>query len=193
LCDAHEIDQPQWLNLTSIEAAFDFADKVGYPVLVRPSYVLSGAAMNVAYSAGELAKHLAEAEEVSADKPVVITEFIEGGREIDVDAVADNGEVIAHAISEHVENAGIHSGDATLMLPTQTIPLEEMKLVRETIRKIGKQWWPFRSQVLCTPVLCTSVLCTPVLYTPVLYTPVLGTSTVQTRYTHGTHTSMAHI
>ena len=183
LCDAHGIDQPQWLNLTSIEAAFDFADQVGYPVLVRPSYVLSGAAMNgrwcrtsgysrikssytfffdicslsftllsllslrlsllssVAYSAGELAKHLAEAEEVSADKPVVITEFIEGGREIDVDAVADNGEVIAHAISEHVENAGIHSGDATLMLPTQTIPLEEMKLVRETIRKIGKQCW----------------------------------------------------
>ena len=137
LCDLHNIDQPKWLNLTSVEAAFDFADEVGYPVLVRPSYVLSGAAMNVAYSAGELAKHLAEAEEVSADKPVVITEFIQGGREIDVDAVADHGEVIAHAISEHVENAGIHSGDATLMLPTQTIPLEEMNLVRETIRKIA--------------------------------------------------------
>ena len=137
LCDLHEIDQPKWLNLTSIEAAFDFADEVGYPVLVRPSYVLSGAAMNVAYTAGELAKHLAEAEEVSADKPVVITEFIEGGREIDVDAVADDGIVIAHAISEHVENAGIHSGDATLMLPVQTIPDEEMRLVRETIRKIA--------------------------------------------------------
>ena len=179
MCDAHEIDQPQWLNLTSIEAAFDFADKVGYPVLVRPSYVLSGAAMNVAYSAGELAKHLAEAEEVSADKPVVITEFIEGGREIDVDAVADNGEVIAHAISEHVENAGIHSGDATLMLPTQTIPLEEMKLVRETIRKIGKQWW--------WPSFPSTV------YTSTVYTSTVYTSTVQTRYTHGTHTSMAHI
>jgi carbamoyl-phosphate synthase (ammonia) len=106
-------------------------------VLVRPSYVLSGAAMNVAYSAGELSKHLAEAEEVSSDKPVVITKFVEGGREIDVDAVADNGTVIAHAISEHVENAGIHSGDATLMLPVQSIPKEEMKLVRETIRKIA--------------------------------------------------------
>jgi carbamoylphosphate synthase large subunit len=181
LCDAHEIDQPQWLNLTSIEAAFDFADKVGYPVLVRPSYVLSGAAMNVAYSAGELAKHLAEAEEVSADKPVVITEFIEGGREIDVDAVADNGEVIAHAISEHVENAGIHSGDATLMLPTQTIPLEEMKLVRETIRKIGKQWWPssFPSTVY-TSTVYTSTVYTSTVYTSTVYTSTVYTSTVYT-------------
>merc|ERR1711939_1082017 len=102
--------------------AFNFADKVGYPVLVRPSYVLSGAAMNVAYNAGELNTHLMQASEVSLDKPVVITKFIEGAREIDVDAVANNGNVIAHAISEHVENAGIHSGDATLVLPTQTIP-----------------------------------------------------------------------
>ena len=137
LCDEHGIDQPEWSNLTSVEAAFDFADNVGYPVLVRPSYVLSGAAMNVAYTAGELNACLADAVEVSADKPVVITKFIEGGREIDVDAVADDGIVIAHAISEHVENAGIHSGDATLMLPVQSIPDKEMRLVRETIRKIA--------------------------------------------------------
>ena len=151
LCDAAGIDQPEWQSLTSVESAFDFADEVGYPVLVRPSYVLSGAAMNVAYTAGELARYLQEAEEVSADKPVVITKFIEGGREIDVDAVADNGSVIAHAISEHVENAGIHSGDATLMLPCQTIPDAELRLVRDTIGKIAKSLeitGPFNMQLI---------------------------------------------
>ena len=107
--------------------------------------------MNVAYTAGELARCLQEAEEVSADKPVVITKFIEGGREIDVDAVADNGTVIAHAVSEHVENAGIHSGDATLMLPSQTIPKAELRLVRETIGKVAKSLeitGPFNMQLI---------------------------------------------
>jgi carbamoyl-phosphate synthase (ammonia) len=151
MCDAAGIDQPAWQNLTSVEAAFDFADEVGYPVLVRPSYVLSGAAMNVAYTAGELARCLQEAEEVSDDKPVVITKFVEGGREIDVDAVADNGTVIAHAVSEHVENAGIHSGDACLMLPTQTIPDAELRLVRDTIGKVAKSLeitGPFNMQLI---------------------------------------------
>ena len=151
MCDAAGIDQPAWQNLTSVEAAFDFADEVGYPVLVRPSYVLSGAAMNVAYTAGELARCLQEAEEVSDDKPVVITKFVEGGREIDVDAVADNGTVIAHAVSEHVENAGIHSGDACLMLPTQTIPDAELRLVRDTIGKVAESLeitGPFNMQLI---------------------------------------------
>ena len=138
MCDRNGIDQPEWADMTSVEEAFNFADKVGYPVLVRPSYVLSGAAMNVAYNAGELAVHLQQAEEVSADKPVVITKFIEGGREIDVDAVAKDGKVLAHAICEHVENAGVHSGDATLILPTQSIPEDELKLVRDTVRKVAK-------------------------------------------------------
>ena len=138
MCDRNGIDQPEWADMTSVEEAFNFAEKVGYPVLVRPSYVLSGAAMNVAYNAGELAVNLQQAEEVSADKPVVITKFIEGGREIDVDAVAKDGQVVAHAICEHVENAGIHSGDATLILPTQTIPEDELKLVRDTVRKVAK-------------------------------------------------------
>ena len=105
--------------------------------LSTPSYVLSGAAMNVAYNAGELAVNLQQAEEVSADKPVVITKFIEGGREIDVDAVAKDGQVVAHAICEHVENAGIHSGDAG-NFATQTIPEDELKLVRDTVRKVAK-------------------------------------------------------
>eukprot|EP00945_MAST-04E_sp_MAST-4E-sp1_P008096 g8096.t1 len=138
MCDRNGIDQPAWREMTSIEDAFSFAEDVGYPVLVRPSYVLSGAAMNVAYNAGELAVNLQAAEEVSADKPVVITKFIEGGREIDVDAVAKDGEVVVHAISEHVENAGIHSGDATLMLPAQTIPEEELALVRQTVQKVAR-------------------------------------------------------
>ena len=121
LMDSAGIDQPKWASLTSQDAAFNFADVVGYPVLVRPSYVLSGAAMNVAYTPGELNSIVQTAAAVSSEYPIVISEFVEGAREIDVDAVASNGVVIAHSIAEHVENAGVHSGDATLVLPTQTI------------------------------------------------------------------------
>jgi carbamoyl-phosphate synthase (ammonia) len=137
MCDRVGIDQPQWAPLTSKEDAFNFADKVGYPVLVRPSYVLSGAAMNVAYSAGELSMCLEATDHIDNDHPVVISEFIEGAREIDIDAVADGGMVIAVAISEHVENAGVHSGDATLVLPTQTIPQDEIVLVKEITAKMA--------------------------------------------------------
>lgn len=137
MCDANGIDQPEWASLISNDAAFDFADKVGYPVLVRPSYVLSGAAMNVAYTPGELNACLTTAENVSSDYPVVISQYIENAREIDVDAVANKGQVIAHAISEHVENAGVHSGDATLVLPTQTISEEELALTKQTITKVA--------------------------------------------------------
>jgi carbamoyl-phosphate synthase (ammonia) len=151
MCDRNGIDQPAWSEMTSIEDAFTFAEDVGYPVLVRPSYVLSGAAMNVAYTPGELAANLSQASEVSADKPVVISKFIEGGREIDVDAVALNGRVLAHAVSEHVENAGVHSGDATLMLPTQSIPEDELERVRDTVRKVAvglKITGPFNMQLI---------------------------------------------
>src|ERR1700712_533646 len=110
------VDQPAWKELTSIKDAERFAESVGYPVLVRPSYVLSGAAMNVIYSVDELKEKLLNASAVSPDHPVVITKFIEGAEEIDVDAVASNGKLLLHAVSEHIEPAGVHSGDATLVL-----------------------------------------------------------------------------
>ena len=152
MCDAEGIDQPEWDTLTGTQEAFDFCDRVGYPCLVRPSYVLSGAAMNVAYNAGELNTMLQDAREVSAEHPVVISKFIENGREIDVDAVAQNGKLVpgAIAISEHVENAGVHSGDATLMLPCQTIGVETMGKVRETVDKVAAALeitGPFNMQV----------------------------------------------
>merc|ERR1711871_1393040 len=157
ICDAAGIDRPAWQSLTSVEAAFDFADEVGYPVLVRPSYVLSGAAMNVAYSAGELAVCLQQAEEVSEDKPVVITKFIEGAREVDVDAVACNGEVVCHAVAEHVEMAGIHSGDATLVMPPHSLSESDLDKVRETAAKIAKSLditGPFNMQLIVKDGTC---------------------------------------
>jgi len=152
-CDRFGIDQPKWSELTSSEEAFNFADSVGYPVLVRPSYVLSGAAMNVAYNAGELAHNLQVAGEINNEHPVVISKFIENAREIDIDGVADGGEVICHAISEHVENAGVHSGDATLMLPPQTISEETLEKCRDTARRIAKAFeitGPFNMQLIAS-------------------------------------------
>ena len=130
LCDREGIDQPEWQMLKSQEG-LAFCERVGYPCLVRPSYVLSGAAMNVAYSKEELTSYLTGAAEVSGDKPVVVSKFIENGREIDVDAVAQDGRVLLRTISEHVENAGVHSGDATLMLLPQTIDADALKRVDE--------------------------------------------------------------
>jgi carbamoyl-phosphate synthase large subunit len=111
------LDQPEWAELRTADEALAFADRVTYPVLVRPSYVLSGAAMNVAHSADDLKEYLSLAADVSPEHPIVITKFIEGAQEIDVDAVASNGKLIVYAVSQHVENAGVHSGDATLILP----------------------------------------------------------------------------
>ncbi|KAF8756384.1 Carbamoyl-phosphate synthase [Rhizoctonia solani] len=108
------IDQPEWAEVSSLEAAKEFANRVSYPVLIRPSYVLSGAAMNVVYEESTLEHHLSAAASVSPLHPVVITKFIDGAQEIDVDAVAHKGKLLIHAVSEHVENAGVHSGDATL-------------------------------------------------------------------------------
>ena len=131
------VDQPAWKELTSIEEATEFCEKVTYPVLVRPSYVLSGAAMNTVYSQDDLANYLNQAAEVSRDHPVVITKYIENAKEIEMDAVAYDGKMIGHFISEHVENAGVHSGDATLILPPQDLDPETVRRIEEATRKIG--------------------------------------------------------
>ncbi len=131
LLDKHSIEQPSWKELTNTEEAKKFAEKVGFPVLIRPSYVLSGAAMSVVFNEHDLEEFISKASEVNREHPVVISKFVMGAKEIEIDAVADRGEIIAYAISEHVENAGVHSGDATMALPPQ-------KTYHETIRKIKK-------------------------------------------------------
>lgn len=132
------VDQPEWKELVSLTEAKRFADKVGYPVLVRPSYVLSGTAMGVACNDTELEKFLAKAAEVSPKHAVVISKFVEDAKELEMDAVASHGEVVTWAISEHVENAGVHSGDATLVLPPQRTYLETMRRMRKITEKIAK-------------------------------------------------------
>ncbi|KAI8844024.1 carbamoyl-phosphate synthase arginine-specific large chain [Chytriomyces cf. hyalinus JEL632] len=115
--DSIGVDQPAWKELSSVEDALQFADNVGYPVLVRPSYVLSGAAMNVAHDESTLINFLTLASDVSPDHPVVVTKFIQGSQELDVDCVANDGELLVYAVSQHIEDAGVHSGDATLVIP----------------------------------------------------------------------------
>ncbi|KAF3902971.1 Dihydroorotase [Dactylellina cionopaga] len=137
MLDRIEVDQPDWKELTSLEEASAFCDKVSYPVLVRPSYVLSGAAMNTVYSRDDLASYLQQAVEVSREHPVVISKYIENAKEIEMDAVAKDGKMIMHFISEHVENAGVHSGDATLILPPQDLDPETVRRITEATRKIG--------------------------------------------------------
>ena len=151
LCDSLEIDQPQWAEFTQNSEALAFAKKVGYPVLVRPSYVLSGAAMSVAFTAEQLQNYLAKATKVSLDAPVVISKFEEGAREIDFDGVAADGKLIIFAVSEHVENAGVHSGDATLVLPPQKTYLETVRRIKEVAKKLVaelKITGPFNIQFL---------------------------------------------
>jgi len=125
------VDQPAWRELATVDDALQFAENVAFPVLVRPSFVLSGAAMNVASNAAQLTAYLRDATAVSGDKPVVVSKFITNAKEIEFDAVACGGKILNYAISEHVENAGVHSGDATLVLPAQ-------KLYQETVRRIKK-------------------------------------------------------
>ncbi|MCK5560499.1 MAG: ATP-grasp domain-containing protein, partial [Thermoplasmata archaeon] len=138
LLDKLGIDQPEWKELTSIKEAEKFADRVGYPVLIRPSYVLSGAAMSIALSKQELKEYLKKASEVNKEHPVVISKFITGAKEIEIDAVANHGELYCYAISEHVENAGVHSGDATMVLPPQRTYLETMRRIKKIARQIAK-------------------------------------------------------
>lgn len=137
MLDRIYVDQPAWKELTSIQEATKFCNKVSYPVLVRPSYVLSGAAMNTVYSEDDLASYLDQAAEVSQDHPVVITKYIENAKEIEMDAVARDGTMIGHFISEHVENAGVHSGDATLILPPQDLDPETVRRIEDATTKIG--------------------------------------------------------
>ena len=139
MIDEIGVQQPRWLELTSTESALKFANEVGYPVLVRPSYVLSGAAMNVAWTDDQLKAFLNEAATVSKEHPVVISDFIEGAVEIEFDGVGKNGEIIAAAIHEHIENAGVHSGDATLVLPPQDLSAYQQQRVRDAAKKIVKR------------------------------------------------------
>ena len=132
------VNQPEWKELTTTNDALEFANRVGYPVLVRPSYVLSGAAMAVAVSDEQLNSFLNKAAEVSPDHPVVISKFILGAKEIEIDGVAKNGELFGYVISEHVENAGVHSGDATMVVPPQRMYLETVRQVKSIASKITK-------------------------------------------------------
>ncbi len=136
LLDKLKIKQPAWQSLKNSQDAVKFARSIGYPVLIRPSYVLSGSAMNVAYSANELKKYLKQATDVSSEHPVVISKFVDGAKEIEIDGVANDGKLIIYAISEHVENAGVHSGDATIVLPPQKLYLETVRKIKDATKKI---------------------------------------------------------
>lgn len=131
-----EIDQPAWQRVTNLENAKFFAREVSYPVLIRPSYILSGAAMNVAYDETSLQQYLLQASLVSPEHPVVISKFIQDAKELEIDGVAKQGEIVIEAINEHIENAGVHSGDATLVLPPQNLYLETIRRTKKITRKI---------------------------------------------------------
>ena len=151
MLDQLGIDQPAWQELTSLDEMKAFIDKVGYPVLVRPSYVLSGAAMNVCHNEEELTRFLQMAAEVSKEYPVVVSQFMQETKEIEFDAVAQNGEVVEYAISEHVEFAGVHSGDATLVFPAQQIYFSTARAIKKISRQIAKELnisGPFNIQFL---------------------------------------------
>ena len=151
MLDQLGIDQPAWQELTSLDDVKDFVKKVGYPVLVRPSYVLSGAAMNVCYDEEELERFLQMASEVSKEYPVVVSQFMQNTKEIEFDAVAQNGEIVEYAISEHIEYAGVHSGDATLVFPAQQIYFSTARQIKKISRQIAKELnisGPFNIQYL---------------------------------------------
>lgn len=132
------IDQPPWQSVTSLEGAKQFANNVGYPVLIRPSYILSGAAMNVAHDDESLEEYLKQASLVSPEYPVVVSKFILDAKELEIDGVADKGKVVIEAITEHIENAGVHSGDATVVLPPQRLYLETIRRTKKITRQIAQ-------------------------------------------------------
>lgn len=151
MLDQLGIDQPRWGELTTQDEIDQFIEKVGFPVLIRPSYVLSGAAMNVCYDKEQMVTFLSAAAKVSKEFPVVVSEFLQNAKEIEFDAVAKNGEVIEYAISEHVEFAGVHSGDATLVFPAQKIYLATARRIKQISSKIAKELnisGPFNIQFL---------------------------------------------
>ena len=151
MLDRIGVDQPEWRALTSLEDINSFVDKVGFPVLVRPSYVLSGAAMNVCSNQEELERFLQLAANVSKKHPVVVSQFIEHAKEVEMDAVAQNGEIVAYAISEHIEFAGVHSGDATIQFPPQKLYVETVRRIKRISREIARELnisGPFNIQYL---------------------------------------------
>ena len=151
MLDKLGIDQPAWRALTSLQDIQEFVQEIGFPVLVRPSYVLSGAAMNVCYNNSELERFLKMATEVSKDFPVVVSQFMQDTKEIEFDAVADKGEVVEYAISEHVEYAGVHSGDATMIFPAQHIYFSTIRQIKKIARRIATELnisGPFNIQFL---------------------------------------------
>lgn len=151
ILDTLGIDQPEWEELTDLESAKAFAKKVNYPVLIRPSYVLSGAAMSIVLTQEELEEYLKKASDISQEHPVVISKFITEAREIEVDAVSNNGKLFCYAISEHVENAGVHSGDATIVLPPQRTYLETMRRVKIITKQVAEAFeitGPFNIQFI---------------------------------------------
>lgn len=151
MLDRIGVDQPRWKELTTLEDVNAFVEEVGFPVLVRPSYVLSGAAMNVCSNEEELVRFLKVAANVSKKHPVVISRFIEHAKEVEMDAVAENGEIVAYAISEHIEFAGVHSGDATIQFPAQKLYIETLRRIKRISRKIAEELnisGPFNIQYL---------------------------------------------
>jgi len=138
MLDRLDIDQPRWKELTSLDDIFEFAESVGFPLLVRPSYVLSGAAMNVVSNKSELEYFLNLATDVSKEHPVVVSEFIQEAKEIEIDAVAKNGDIVVYTISEHVEFAGVHSGDATIVFPPQKLYIETVRRIKRICREIAR-------------------------------------------------------
>ena len=151
MLDRIGVDQPEWSALTSMDDINEFIRKVGFPVLVRPSYVLSGAAMNVCSNQDELERFLQLAANVSQKHPVVVSQFIEHAKEVEMDAVAQNGEIVAYAISEHIEFAGVHSGDATIQFPPQKLYVETVRRIKRISRQIAKELnisGPFNIQFL---------------------------------------------
>ncbi len=151
LCDHLNIKQPRWASLKKAKDIENFAGSVGYPVLVRPSYVLSGAAMNVAFNHDDLKKYLKDATNISKDHPVVISKFFQNTKELEIDAVAQNGKILSFAILEHIENAGVHSGDSTIVLPAQKLYTETVKKVESIAVEIAKELeitGPFNIQFL---------------------------------------------
>ncbi len=151
MLDSLGIDQPRWAEVISMDEIDGFIGKVGFPILIRPSYVLSGAAMNVCYSKEQMVEFLGLAAKVSKEYPVVVSEFLQGAKEIEFDAVAMNGEVVEYAISEHIEFAGVHSGDATLVFPAQKIYFETARRVKKVAKMIAKELnisGPFNIQFL---------------------------------------------
>jgi carbamoyl-phosphate synthase large subunit len=138
LLDSLEIDQPRWKELSKLDDIHQFVSEVGFPVLIRPSYVLSGAAMNVVSNRQELDFFLSLAAKVSKEYSVVVSEFVQNAKEIEIDAVADKGEILAYAISEHIEFAGVHSGDATMVFPAQKMYFETARRIKRISRDIAR-------------------------------------------------------